>query len=88
MVPARKLVPIETDLGDQRICGVFCTGARPFWLLSVNWSPLRLYPTASPVVHALAPCSVFGSRGDFLIHTDEVRDDYFEGDKPSLISEA
>ncbi|KAG9024671.1 mRNA cleavage and polyadenylation factor subunit [Tulasnella sp. JGI-2019a] len=71
LIPARKLIPIETMTGNGVLNGVFCTGDRPFWLLSVNWSPLRLYPTANSSVHALTPCSLFGNDGDFLLHTQD-----------------
>ncbi|KAG8854213.1 mRNA cleavage and polyadenylation factor subunit [Tulasnella sp. 330] len=67
----RRLIPFSTMTGNGPLSGVFCTGDQPFWLLSVNWSPLRLYPTANNTIHALAPSSIFGSEGDFLVHNED-----------------
>jgi cleavage and polyadenylation specificity factor subunit 1 len=63
----RHLIPFTAALS-----GVFLTGNRPIWICATNQSPVRITPAASTVVHAFAACSVWGSRTEFLVHTDEV----------------
>ncbi|KAG9018279.1 mRNA cleavage and polyadenylation factor subunit [Tulasnella sp. 427] len=67
----QELKPFELMAGDSLIRGVFCTGEEPFWLLSRNWSPLRLYPATNSTVHSFTPCSMFANKGDYLVHSDE-----------------
>ncbi|PPR02156.1 hypothetical protein CVT26_012117 [Gymnopilus dilepis] len=51
--------------------GVFFTGDRPNWILGTNKGGVRIYPSGHSVVHAFTACSLWESRGDFLMYTEE-----------------
>lgn len=75
----RNFVPFVTNPGSgaagtsSTYTGVFLTGDRPNWILATNQSGLQIYPSGHSVVHAFTTCSLWDSRGDFLLYTEEVR---------------
>ena len=52
--------------------GVFLTGDRPSWILASNKSGVKIIPSGHTVVHSFTTCSLWESKGDFLLYTDEV----------------
>jgi cleavage and polyadenylation specificity factor subunit 1 len=52
--------------------GVFFTGDRPSWILASNKSGVQVIPSGHTVVHSFTTCSLWESKGDFLLYTDEV----------------
>lgn len=70
---SRNFVPFVTSPAPGRTySGVFFTGDRPNWILSTNKGGIQIYPSAHNVVHAFTACSLWDSRGDFLLYTEEV----------------
>ncbi|KAG5351787.1 hypothetical protein C0989_004941 [Termitomyces sp. Mn162] len=70
----RMLVPFVTaPAPGTTYSGVFFTGDRPSWILSTDKCGLQLYPSGHNVVHAFTPCSLWDSKGDFLLYSEEVR---------------
>jgi len=53
--------------------GIFFTGDRPHWILSTDKGGVQVYPSGHNVVHAFTPCSLWESKNDFLMYTEEVR---------------
>jgi cleavage and polyadenylation specificity factor subunit 1 len=51
--------------------GVFFTGDNPTWFIRTNKGGTRVYPSGHNVVHAFTTCSLWDSRNDFLMYTDE-----------------
>lgn len=54
--------------------GVFFTGDRPSWILASNKSSVRIIPSGHAVVHSFTTCSLWDSKSDFLLYSDEVGD--------------
>ena len=54
------------------LAGVFFTGDRPSWIVRTDRAGLRVHPSGHAVVHAFTACSLWGSRSDFLMYSDEV----------------
>lgn len=52
--------------------GVFFTGDRPNWIVGGDKTGVQVYPSGHGVVHAFTACSLWDSRGDFLLYTEEV----------------
>lgn len=70
---SRNFVPFVTSPAPGvTFSGVFFTGDRPNWILAGNKSGVQIYPSGHSVVHAFAACSLWDSKGDFLLYTDEV----------------
>ena len=70
---SRNFVPFVTSpTHGVTFSGVFFTGDRPNWILAGNKSGVQIYPSGHSVVHAFAACSLWDSKGDFLLYTDEV----------------
>ncbi|KAH0581631.1 hypothetical protein H2248_011332 [Termitomyces sp. 'cryptogamus'] len=68
----RMLVPFVTaPAPGTTYSGVFFTGDRPSWILSTDKCGLQLYPSGHNVVHAFTPCSLWDSKGDFLLYSEE-----------------
>jgi cleavage and polyadenylation specificity factor subunit 1 len=59
---------------DVSLAGVFFTGDRPHWILGTDRGGVKLVPCVHPVVHSFTTCSVWDSKSDFLLYTDEVRE--------------
>lgn len=53
--------------------GVFVTGDEPTWIIATDKDGLKAHPAAWQSVNSLTSCSVWDSKSDFLMHTDEVR---------------
>ncbi|KAG6812354.1 hypothetical protein H0H92_003254 [Tricholoma furcatifolium] len=69
----RMFIPFVTSpTPGTTFSGVFFTGDRPSWILSTNQGGIQLYPSGHHVVHAFTPCSLWDSKGDFLLYSDEV----------------
>ena len=70
---SRNFVPFVTSpTPGVTFSGVFFTGDRPNWILAGNKSGVQIYPSGHSVVHAFAACSLWDSKSDFLLYTDEV----------------
>jgi cleavage and polyadenylation specificity factor subunit 1 len=70
---SRQFIPFVTTRPSGRtMCGVFFTGDRPSWILSTDKSPVQLYPSGHAVVHAFTACSLWDSKSDFLLYSEEV----------------
>ena len=69
----RMFIPfVTTPASGTTLSGVFFTGDRPSWILATDKSGVQLYPSGHAVVHAFTPCSLWESKGDFLLYSDEV----------------
>lgn len=70
---SRNFLPFVTSpTPGVTFSGVFFTGDRPNWILAGNKGGVQIYPSGHSVVHAFAACSLWDSKGDFLLYTDEV----------------
>jgi len=71
---SRNFVPFVTSpTPGITYTGVFFTGDRPNWILASNKSGVQIYPSGHSVVHAFTACSLWESKADFLLYTEEVR---------------
>jgi cleavage and polyadenylation specificity factor subunit 1 len=69
----RMFIPfVTTPTSGTTLSGVFFTGDRPSWILSTDKGGVQLHPSGHAVVHAFTPCSLWESKGDFLLYSDEV----------------
>ncbi|KAG5641144.1 hypothetical protein DXG03_005895 [Asterophora parasitica] len=62
---------VTTPAPGTTFSGVFFTGDRPSWILATDKSGVQLYPSGHHVVHAFTPCSLWDSKGDFLLYSEE-----------------
>ena len=77
---SRNFVPFVTTIPIQGTAqttlttysGVFFTGDRPNWIVGGDKSGVQIYPSGHGVVHAFTTCSLWDSRCDFLLYTEEV----------------
>lgn len=70
---SRQLVPFFTSpRRGANYSGVFLTGDRPSWILSTDKGGIRIIPSGYSVVHAFTACSIWESKGDFLLYSEEV----------------
>ena len=77
---SRNFVPFVTSpTPGVTFSGVFFTGYRPNWILAENKSGVQIYPSGHSVVHTFAACSLWDSKGDFLLYTDEYSSLSFSG---------
>ncbi|GLB39375.1 putative CPSF A subunit region [Lyophyllum shimeji] len=68
----RMFIPfVTTPVPGRTFSGVFFTGDRPSWILGTDKSGVQLYPSGHNVVHAFTPCSLWESKGDFLLYSEE-----------------
>lgn len=71
---SRQLIPFVTSPAPGRtFSGVFFTGDRPCWILSTDKGGVKIMPSGHSVVHAFTACSLWESKGDFLLYSEEVR---------------
>ncbi|KAI0938339.1 hypothetical protein AcW1_001910 [Taiwanofungus camphoratus] len=69
---SRLFIPFVTSpTPGQTFSGVFFTGDRPCWILSTDKGGVKIFPSGHSVVHAFTACSVWESKGDFLLYTEE-----------------
>lgn len=70
---SRQLIPFVTSpIPGKSFSGVFFTGDRPCWILSTDKGGVKILPSGHSVVHAFTACSLWESKGDFLLYTEEV----------------
>lgn len=70
---SRQLIPFVTSpVPERTFSGVFLTGDRPCWILSTDKGGVKVMPSGHQVVHAFTACSLWESKGDFLLYSDEV----------------
>ncbi|TDL22024.1 hypothetical protein BD410DRAFT_828742 [Rickenella mellea] len=69
---SRNLIPFVTSPHPQQtLSGVFFTGDQPCWILGTDKGGIKIHPCGYSVVHSFTACSIWESRGDFLMYTDE-----------------
>ncbi|KAI0027906.1 CPSF A subunit region-domain-containing protein [Vararia minispora EC-137] len=74
---SRQFVPFTTyppgsgGDGSRMLSGVFFTGDRPSWIVRTDKGGLRVHPSGHAVVHSFTTCSLWGSKSDFLIYSEE-----------------
>ena len=74
----RSLIPFTTTPSSSSegeacsINGIFVTGDEPTWIVASDKSGLKAHPSCWNSVNSLAACSIWDSKSDFLMHTDEV----------------
>ncbi|OJA10745.1 hypothetical protein AZE42_07268 [Rhizopogon vesiculosus] len=69
---SRTFVPFVTSPNTECIlAGVFLTGDRPCWIIATDKGGLKVVPSGHNVVHAFTACSLWESKGDFLLYSDE-----------------
>jgi cleavage and polyadenylation specificity factor subunit 1 len=71
-IAGRTFVPFITTHKSTPMSGVFATGDHPFWLVKTDVSAVRMHSCASQYVNSFTPCSIFGEKGEYLLHSDEV----------------
>lgn len=70
---SRTFIPFVTSPSPGiNYSGVFFTGDRPSWILASNKGSVRIIPSGHAVVHSFTTCSLWDSKGDFLLYSDEV----------------
>jgi len=70
---SRAFIPFTTSPSAGVLyTGVFFTGDRPSWIMATNKSGVKIIPSGHTVVHSFTTCSLWESKGDFLLYTDEV----------------
>ena len=70
----RQFIPFTTTPAhsSKTYSGVFFTGENPSWILNTDKGGLKLFPSGHSVVQAFTQCSVWESKGDFMVYSDEV----------------
>ncbi|TCD71004.1 mRNA cleavage and polyadenylation factor subunit [Steccherinum ochraceum] len=69
---SRLLIPFVTSPAPGRsFTGVFFTGDRPCWILCTDKGGVKMVPSSHSVVHAFTACSLWESKGDFLLYSEE-----------------
>ncbi|KAF8555471.1 hypothetical protein OG21DRAFT_1496241 [Imleria badia] len=57
--------------GGHTLTGVFFTGDRPSWIVRTDKGGHKLFPSGHAVVHAFTACSLWESKAEFLVYSDE-----------------
>ncbi|KAF8119582.1 CPSF A subunit region-domain-containing protein [Boletus edulis] len=57
--------------GGVTLTGVFFTGDRPSWIIRTDRGGIKLFPSGHAVVHAFTACSLWDSKAEFLVYSDE-----------------
>ncbi|KAH9930484.1 CPSF A subunit region-domain-containing protein [Epithele typhae] len=69
---SRLLLPFVTTPSPGRtFSGVFFTGDRPCWITSTDKGGVRVFASGHNVVHAFTTCSLWESKNDFLLYSEE-----------------
>ncbi|PIL30998.1 hypothetical protein GSI_05691 [Ganoderma sinense ZZ0214-1] len=69
---SRLLLPfVSSSAPGQTYSGVFFTGDRPSWIVSTDKGGVRVFPSGHNVVHAFTTCSLWESKADFLLYSEE-----------------
>jgi cleavage and polyadenylation specificity factor subunit 1 len=58
--------------GTRTLSGVFFTGDRPSWIMRTDKGGVKSFPSGHAVVHAFTACSLWESKAEFLVYSDEV----------------
>ncbi|KAI9568018.1 CPSF A subunit region-domain-containing protein [Boletus coccyginus] len=53
------------------LTGVFFTGDKPSWIVRTDKGGHKLFPSGHVVVHAFTACSLWESKAEFLVYSDE-----------------
>ena len=70
---SRQLITFVTSPAPGKtFSGVFFTGDRPCWILATDKGGVKIIPSGHSVVHAFTACSLWESKGDFLLYSEEV----------------
>ena len=69
---SRTFVPFSTTVGSISLSGVFFTGDNPHWIIATDKGGLHMHPSGHNVVHTFTSCSLWESKSEFLVYTDEV----------------
>jgi len=70
---SRVFVPFVTSPSPgQTLSGIFFTGDRPSWIIGTDKGGVNVYPSGHAVVHAFTACSLWDSKAEFLVYSDEV----------------
>lgn len=71
---SRLLIPFTTSTSNYNLTyfGVFLSGDTPTWILHTDVGGLMTHPSGHNVVHAFTTCSLWQSKGDFLMYTEDV----------------
>lgn len=70
---SRVFVPFVTSPSqDHTLSGVFFTGDRPNWIIGTDKGGVNVFPSGHAVVHAFTACSLWDSKAEFLVYSDEV----------------
>ncbi|KAI0052046.1 hypothetical protein FA95DRAFT_1593031 [Auriscalpium vulgare] len=69
---SRQFIPFTTSPAPgTTFTGVFLTGDRPCWILGTDKGGLKIHPSGHAVVYSFTSSSLFESKGDFLIYSEE-----------------
>ncbi|KAG8216364.1 CPSF A subunit region-domain-containing protein [Butyriboletus roseoflavus] len=75
---SRTFVPFVTSPttslnvnASHTLTGVFFTGDKPSWIIRTDKGGLKLFPSGHAVVHAFTACSLWESKAEFLVYSDE-----------------
>lgn len=69
---SRVFVPFITSPNpNQTLFGVFFTGDRPSWIIGTDKGGVNIFPSGHGVVHAFTACSLWDSKSEFLVYSDE-----------------
>lgn len=85
----RTFIPFATcstlnGNGGYALTGVFFTGDRPSWIIRTDKGGPKLFPSGHAVVHAFTACSLWESKAEFLVYSDEVNG--MTSHKPQLVA--
>ncbi|THG98888.1 hypothetical protein EW026_g3366 [Hermanssonia centrifuga] len=69
---SRQLIPFVTSPTPGRsFSGAFFTGDRPCWILATDKGGVKILPSGHSVVHAFSGCSLWETKGDFILYSEE-----------------
>lgn len=73
LVPFTTTPPTPSAQQEHSLSGVFVTGDEPTWIIATDKEGLKAHASCWQSVNSLTACSIWDSKSDFLMHTDEVR---------------
>ena len=69
----RTFIPFTTSpTPNETLSGVFFTGDQPCWILATAKAGVQIHSCSYGTVNSFTTCSMWDSKGDFLLYTDEV----------------
>lgn len=70
---SRLLIPFVASPGPEKmLTGVFFTGDQPCWILATDKGGVKIHSCGYSIVHSFTACSIWESKSEFLMYTDEV----------------